>query len=144
MSRESQTKRLVAVQIWVLSTAREVILPAARGDPPLKPVHPIHKKPAPANICSILLGGKCCLSCEFLGPTYTYIINYEQINLALHLKIKTTNITFVLIKASLYMCVKCVKRVIRDPGRISNRSRKNVCTSTIYSKKHSSSNLIIR
>lgn len=59
---ESHTRRLVAVQRWVFRTAREVMRPAESGDPPLKPVHPIHRKPAPPNTCIMLFGGKCCLS----------------------------------------------------------------------------------
>ena len=50
MSKASQTKRLVAVQIWVFIMARDVITPAVNGDPPLKPVHPIHRNPVPPKI----------------------------------------------------------------------------------------------
>ena len=72
MSIDSHTKRLVAVQIWVLRIASEVISFAANGDPPLKPVQPTHRKPAPPNMWIMLFGGKCCLSCESLGPTYSH------------------------------------------------------------------------
>lgn len=73
MSSDSHTRRLVAVHTCVFSTASDVIWFAASGEPPLKPVQPIHKKPAPPNMLMMLLGGKCCLSCECLGPTYNQI-----------------------------------------------------------------------
>lgn len=50
ISRETHTKRLVAVQTWVLRMANEAIPFAANGEPPLKPVQPSHKNPAPPNI----------------------------------------------------------------------------------------------
>ncbi|KAL4378762.1 hypothetical protein GQ457_02G006740 [Hibiscus cannabinus] len=50
MSKASQTNRLVAVQTWVFITAKEVMRPAESGEPPLKPVHPSHRNPAPPKI----------------------------------------------------------------------------------------------
>jgi hypothetical protein len=50
MSMETHTKRLVAVQRWVLRMARDAIPFTENGDPPLKPVHPNHRNPAPPNM----------------------------------------------------------------------------------------------
>lgn len=58
MSRESQTRMLVAVHTCVFSTASDVILLAARWAPPLNPVQPIHRNPAPPSMFMILFGGK--------------------------------------------------------------------------------------
>ena len=73
MSIETHTKRLVATQRWVLTMARAAISFAANGDPPLKPVQSSHRNPAPPNVWIMLFGGKFCLSCECVGPTYIYI-----------------------------------------------------------------------
>lgn len=69
-SQQVQIKRLVAAQIWVFSTAIDESTFAENGSPPLKPVHPIHKIPAPASVRGILFGWKSSLSFFILGPTY--------------------------------------------------------------------------
>lgn len=69
----SHVIRLVAVHTWVLSMARDESLLATYGAPPLNPLHPIHSRPAPVNIISMLFGGNLSLSLSVLGPTLIYI-----------------------------------------------------------------------
>jgi len=59
----------VAAQMLVFSTAIDESVFAAYGSPPLKPAHPSHSSPAPANISSTLFGGNLSLSLFDLGPT---------------------------------------------------------------------------
>lgn len=68
-SRMTQVSKLVAVQAWVLRTAREASAFTMYGSPPLNPVHPIHNSPAPASIRRMLFGGNLSLSLFSLGPT---------------------------------------------------------------------------
>ena len=68
-SRMTQVSKLVAVQAWVLRTAREASEFTVYGSPPLKPVHPIHSSPAPASIRRMLFGGNLSLSLFSRGPT---------------------------------------------------------------------------
>jgi hypothetical protein len=68
-SRQSQTRRLVAVQKCVFTTASDASILAAYGAPPLNPVHPIHSRPAPASVRRMLFGGNASLSLAVLGPT---------------------------------------------------------------------------
>ena len=42
----------------------------AKGSPPLKPVHPPQRIPAPVSASNSLLGGNSSLSSFDLGPTY--------------------------------------------------------------------------
>ena len=71
MSRDIQTRRLVAVQTWVLRIAMDALTLAAKALPPLKPDHPSHRRPAPARVIRMLLGGKLSLSFFSRGPTCT-------------------------------------------------------------------------
>ena len=74
-SNHVHTRRLVAAQMLVLRTAMEESILALYGSPPLKPAHPIHSNPAPANISSTLFGGNLSLSFFDLGPTCKKYIN---------------------------------------------------------------------
>jgi hypothetical protein len=69
-SQHVHTRRLVDAQMWVLRTAMEESTLALKGSPPLKPLHPIQRIPAPANASKRLLGGNCSRSSLNLGPTY--------------------------------------------------------------------------
>ena len=69
-SKHVHAKRLAAVQMWVLITAMEESTLAAKGSPPLKPVHPPQRIPAPVSASNRLLGGNSSLSSFDLGPTY--------------------------------------------------------------------------
>jgi hypothetical protein len=62
--------KLVAAHTFVLMTAMEESMLAENGSPPLKPVHPSHRRPAPASMSNTLLGGKRSRSFVNLGPTY--------------------------------------------------------------------------
>ena len=58
---------------------------AEKGSPPLKPVQPIQRIPAPASASSRLLGGNSSRSSLDLGPTYsedqaTRVIETERIH----------------------------------------------------------------
>lgn len=70
-SKVVHTRRLVAAEMFVFSTAIEAVRFAAYGAPPLNPDHPIHNNPAPASISSTLFGGNLSLSLFNLGPTCT-------------------------------------------------------------------------
>lgn len=74
VSRMSHVNVLIAVHTWVLRTARDASVLATNGAPPLNPVHPIHRRPAPASIRMMLLGGvDLCRSLSDLGPTCSCI-----------------------------------------------------------------------
>jgi hypothetical protein len=68
-SRQVQTRRLVAAQMLVLSTAREESMLAEYGSPPLNPAQPIQSNPAPVSMSRTLFGGNLSLSLVDLGPT---------------------------------------------------------------------------
>ena len=70
-SQHVHTNRLVAAQMWVLRTPIEESTLAEKGSPPLKPVHPIQRIPAPASASNRLLGGNSSRSSLDLGPTYS-------------------------------------------------------------------------
>lgn len=72
-SSHVHTKRLVAAQMLVLRTAMDESVLAAYGSPPLKPAHPIHSNPDPANVSTTLFGGNLSLSFFTLGPTWNSI-----------------------------------------------------------------------
>jgi len=74
-SREVQTRRLVAAQMLVFTTAIEASTLAAYGAPPLNPDHPIHSNPPPASISSTLFGGNLSLSLFNLGPTFIHLFS---------------------------------------------------------------------
>ncbi|KAG7034059.1 hypothetical protein SDJN02_03785, partial [Cucurbita argyrosperma subsp. argyrosperma] len=64
--------------------ASDVIRPAANGAPPLNPVQPSQRNPAPNTMWSMLFGGKLCLSRECRGPTCGHghqIRNHHHYNL---------------------------------------------------------------
>ena len=70
MSMMTQVRRLIAVQMLVLSTATPASGLAAYGSPPLKPFHPVHKIPAPTSISVTLLGLASTRSDAIRGPIH--------------------------------------------------------------------------
>ncbi|BAT12306.1 Os11g0105350 [Oryza sativa Japonica Group] len=72
-SQQTQATMLVVAQMCVLSTATDESVLAEKGSPPLKPVHPIHRMPAPATITTRLPPLAVAISSSsssfLLGPT---------------------------------------------------------------------------
>ena len=62
--------KLIAVQIFVFSTATPASGEAAYGSPPLKPFHPVHRIPAPTNMRVTLDGLASTRSLSRRGPIH--------------------------------------------------------------------------
>ena len=70
MSMTTHVRRLMAVQMLVLSTATPASGLAAYGSPPLKPFHPVQRIPAPTSMRVTLLGLASTRSDGIRGPIH--------------------------------------------------------------------------
>jgi len=68
----THTMMLAAVHTCVLRTARDAMVLATNGAPPLNPLQPIQSSPAPASTIIMLFvaAGNGSLSFSARGPTY--------------------------------------------------------------------------
>lgn len=70
MSMATQQRRLIAVQMFVFSTATPASGLAAYGSPPLKPFQPVQRMPAPTSMRVMLLGLASMRSESRRGPIH--------------------------------------------------------------------------